>query len=229
MPHSQYFRSLWSEIVREGRVTTYLLRRLGLAVITLWLLSVIVFFAGQVLPGDPGRAILGPLAAQSSVRVARPPARRGPAPPHAVPQLDWRAAARQHGHVLHVPDGSRAVHLCRACQLGQTRRAGLHHRRAARHHRRSLRSAQVRPGSRPGHLGHRSLLRDGARVRIGNRAHRDLRRRAEVVPGLGFGRSWRVPGGAALSPDPARDPARARAFRLHRPDGQGRHHRIARI
>ena len=46
---------------------TYILRRLGLAVITLWLLSVIVFVAGQVLPGDPGRAILGPLAAQSSV------------------------------------------------------------------------------------------------------------------------------------------------------------------
>src|SRR6202042_3589419 len=50
-------------------VATYILRRLGLAVITLWLLSVIVFFAGQVLPGDPGRAILGPLAAESSVKV----------------------------------------------------------------------------------------------------------------------------------------------------------------
>lgn len=50
-------------------MTTYLLRRLGLAVITLWILSMIVFFAGQVLPGDPGRAILGPLAAPSSVRV----------------------------------------------------------------------------------------------------------------------------------------------------------------
>ena len=48
-------------------MATYILRRLGLAVVTLWLLSVIVFFAGQVLPGDPGRAILGPLAAQSAV------------------------------------------------------------------------------------------------------------------------------------------------------------------
>jgi peptide/nickel transport system permease protein len=48
-------------------VATYVLRRLGLALVTLWLLSVIVFFAGQVLPGDPGRAILGPLAAQSAV------------------------------------------------------------------------------------------------------------------------------------------------------------------
>jgi peptide/nickel transport system permease protein len=45
----------------------YLLRRLGLAVITLWVLSVIIFFAGQVLPGDPGRAILGPFAAKSAV------------------------------------------------------------------------------------------------------------------------------------------------------------------
>jgi peptide/nickel transport system permease protein len=49
-------------------VLTYILRRLGLAVLTLWLLSVIIFIAGQVLPGDPGRAILGPLAAQSAVR-----------------------------------------------------------------------------------------------------------------------------------------------------------------
>src|SRR6266702_1622217 len=47
---------------RGGHVATYLLKRLGLALITLWLLSLIVFFAGQVLPGDPGRSILGPLA-----------------------------------------------------------------------------------------------------------------------------------------------------------------------
>jgi peptide/nickel transport system permease protein len=45
----------------------YLLKRLGLAVITLWILSVIIFFAGQVLPGDPGRAILGPFASQGAV------------------------------------------------------------------------------------------------------------------------------------------------------------------
>ena len=45
----------------------FILKRLGLALITLWLLSVIVFLLGQVLPGDPGRAILGPLAAPSAV------------------------------------------------------------------------------------------------------------------------------------------------------------------
>lgn len=47
----------------------FLLRRLGLMILTLWILSLIVFFAGQVLPGDPGRAILGNLASQHSVQV----------------------------------------------------------------------------------------------------------------------------------------------------------------
>jgi peptide/nickel transport system permease protein len=37
--------------------------------LTLWILSLIVFLAGQVLPGDPGRAILGPFAAKSAVQV----------------------------------------------------------------------------------------------------------------------------------------------------------------
>jgi peptide/nickel transport system permease protein len=46
----------------------YLLKRIGLAVVTLLLLSVIIFFAGQVLPGDPARSILGPLSAESAVR-----------------------------------------------------------------------------------------------------------------------------------------------------------------
>jgi peptide/nickel transport system permease protein len=50
-------------------MTMYLVRRVGLAIITLILLSLIVFFAGQVLPGDPGRAILGPLADPRAVRV----------------------------------------------------------------------------------------------------------------------------------------------------------------
>jgi peptide/nickel transport system permease protein len=45
----------------------FLLKRLGLATITLFLLSVIVFFGTQVLPGDVGRRILGPFADQRSV------------------------------------------------------------------------------------------------------------------------------------------------------------------
>jgi len=49
-------------------VARYLLRRLGLAIVTLWILSLIVFLAGQILPGNPARAVLGPLAAPSAVR-----------------------------------------------------------------------------------------------------------------------------------------------------------------
>ncbi|HEY1712105.1 MAG TPA: ABC transporter permease [Solirubrobacteraceae bacterium] len=45
----------------------FILKRIGLGLITLWILSVLVFFAAQVLPGDPARAILGPLAQQSAV------------------------------------------------------------------------------------------------------------------------------------------------------------------
>ena len=45
----------------------FILKRIGLGLITLWILSVIIFFAAQVLPGDPARAILGPLAQQSAV------------------------------------------------------------------------------------------------------------------------------------------------------------------
>jgi peptide/nickel transport system permease protein len=48
-------------------MATFLLRRLGLMVLTLWILTLIVFFAGQILPGDPGRFVLGPFASQSSV------------------------------------------------------------------------------------------------------------------------------------------------------------------
>jgi peptide/nickel transport system permease protein len=50
-------------------MATYLAKRIALALVTLWILSLIVFYAGQVLPGDPGRAILGNLAAESSVRI----------------------------------------------------------------------------------------------------------------------------------------------------------------
>lgn len=45
----------------------YILRRLGLAAGTLVILSVIIFVIAAVLPGNVGRAILGPFADQNSV------------------------------------------------------------------------------------------------------------------------------------------------------------------
>jgi peptide/nickel transport system permease protein len=43
-------------------VARFLARRIGLALVTLWLLSIIVFVGANVLPGDVGRRILGPFA-----------------------------------------------------------------------------------------------------------------------------------------------------------------------
>ncbi|MGI8715615.1 MAG: ABC transporter permease [Solirubrobacteraceae bacterium] len=49
-------------------MTAFIAKRVGLGLITLFILSLLVFFAAQVLPGDPARAILGPLAAPSAVK-----------------------------------------------------------------------------------------------------------------------------------------------------------------
>jgi len=45
----------------------FLLKRLGLALITLFLLSVLVFIGAQLLPGNVARRILGPFADQAAV------------------------------------------------------------------------------------------------------------------------------------------------------------------
>ena len=45
------------------------LRRLAMSLLTLVLLSMVVFAGAQVLPGDVGRAILGPLASPDAVAV----------------------------------------------------------------------------------------------------------------------------------------------------------------
>ena len=48
-------------------MTRFLIRRLGLSLVTLLLLSVIVFLGGEMLPGNVGRAMLGPFADQRAV------------------------------------------------------------------------------------------------------------------------------------------------------------------
>jgi len=48
-------------------LTRFLIKRIGLALITLILLSIIVFAVSSVLPGNVGRAVLGPFASQESV------------------------------------------------------------------------------------------------------------------------------------------------------------------
>jgi peptide/nickel transport system permease protein len=48
-------------------MSRYILKRVGLTVITLVIVSFVVFGASQLLPGDVGRTILGPYASQQQV------------------------------------------------------------------------------------------------------------------------------------------------------------------
>jgi peptide/nickel transport system permease protein len=53
--------------VGKVAIARFLAKRAALGLITLLLLSMVIFFAAQVLPGDVGRRILGPFADQASV------------------------------------------------------------------------------------------------------------------------------------------------------------------
>ncbi|MEE9472349.1 MAG: ABC transporter permease [Acidimicrobiia bacterium] len=48
-------------------MSRFVLRRIGLALITLFLLSILVFIGTQLLPGNVGRRVLGPFATQEAV------------------------------------------------------------------------------------------------------------------------------------------------------------------
>lgn len=69
----------------------FLLRRVGLALITIGLLSVLVFVGTQLLPGDVGRRVLGPFATQESVDALN--ARLGTDRPALVQYADWIGGA----------------------------------------------------------------------------------------------------------------------------------------
>jgi peptide/nickel transport system permease protein len=69
----------------------FILRRIGLALITLVLLSVLVFVGTQLLPGDVGRRVLGPFATQESVDALN--ARLGTDRPVLVQYTDWIGGA----------------------------------------------------------------------------------------------------------------------------------------
>jgi len=65
----------------------FILRRAGLSLISLGLLSMLVFFGTNMLPGDVGRRILGPFAEQSSVDTLN--ATLGTDRPILTQYVDW--------------------------------------------------------------------------------------------------------------------------------------------
>lgn len=66
-----------------------MLRRLLLALLTLWLLSVLIFAGGHLLPGNVGRAMLGPFADSVAVQVLNH--EMGTDRPVVVQYADWIA------------------------------------------------------------------------------------------------------------------------------------------
>ncbi len=69
----------------------FLLRRIGLALVTLLLLSILIFLAAHVLPGDVGRHILGPFADPRAVAALNH--ELGTDRPLVVQYLSWLGGA----------------------------------------------------------------------------------------------------------------------------------------
>jgi len=68
-------------------MTRFLLRRAALLLLTLWLMSVVVFVVAQVVPGDVAHTILGQYATPDSVRALR--AQLGLDAPAPAQYLRW--------------------------------------------------------------------------------------------------------------------------------------------
>ena len=75
-------------------MTRFLLKRIGLGLVTLFLLSVIVFAVSTILPGNVGRAVSGGFATQESVDALNE--QLGTNRPIFVQYLDW-AGGLLHG------------------------------------------------------------------------------------------------------------------------------------
>ncbi len=207
----------------------YILKRLGLALLTLVLLSLIIFFAGSVLPGNPGRAILGPFASEQAVVALNH--QLGVDRPLITQYWSW-VSGIAHGDLgtsnqFRQPVSSFAVPRPRA--LAQAGPGGLRDRGSAQHPRRRAGRAQPRPGGGPEHQHDGPLPHVRAGVRLRDRAHRHLRDRAEMAPRHREPSARDLPAGPAPLPDPARHPPGVRPVRLHRPDGPGGHDRGPRL
>ncbi len=74
-------------------MTKFVVRRIGLALITLVLLSMLVFAGTQMLPGNVGRRVLGPFATQEAVEALNE--RLGTDRPVLVQYGDWVGSAVQ--------------------------------------------------------------------------------------------------------------------------------------
>ena len=87
-------------------MSRFLLKRFALALITLFLLSVIVFAASQLLPGNLGRNMLGPFASRRTVALYNH--QHGVDRPLVTQYLTWIS------HFVQGDLGSRCSTTCRS-------------------------------------------------------------------------------------------------------------------
>ena len=168
-------------------VARFLVKRIGLALITLILLSMIVFAVSSILPGNVGRAVLGPFATQESVDALNE--QLGTNRSLFSQYIDWvqRAPPRRSRDLADEAGARVGRALARAPELLQARVRRLRHPRADLDPRWRDRRAPVRTADRQGNHDVRPLgLRD-AGLRDGDRAHPRLRGLARLAAGDGAG------------------------------------------
>ena len=210
-------------------VLRYTLNRIALGLVSLLLLSMMVFAAAQVLPGNPGRLVLGREATPEAVEEFNE--KLGYNRPLPVRYVDWLSGAVRGDFGANYTDG-RAVTDDLVPALKRSALLALYafvlcvplSILGRRDRRRAPRQAARPDDHRRGALARRDP---------GLRARRDPRRGlraciAQLVP-----RHRRL-SGRPVAPDearlalPPRARARARALRLHRPDHASRDDRGAR-
>jgi peptide/nickel transport system permease protein len=88
-----------------GDVLMLVLKRLGLGLITLLVISILIFFAVELLPGDIAQAVLGQGATEENVRAMRE--QLGLDQPAPLRYLDWLAGAVQMDFGVSLISGER--------------------------------------------------------------------------------------------------------------------------
>ena len=199
LPGAAGLRRAWRRLAMQrvrlprvgGRLPRYMLRRLALAALTLWLVTIVVFFITNILPGNPALVRLGGLASPEAVRAEEK--RMGLDRPLPERYWDFVSGAVVGRLRAQLQDGATGRHRPRRPPSGhaRARAAGDVPGAAGRHPARLPRGGQARLGDRP----RRAHARDGR----GGDADLLARARARVRLRLPARLGARAPSGASRS------------------------------
>ncbi len=88
-----------------GDIASLVLRRLGLGIVTLLVVSILIFFAVELLPGDIAQAVLGQSATEETVAALRD--KMGLDRPAPIRYLEWLGGAVQGDFGVSLVSGDR--------------------------------------------------------------------------------------------------------------------------